>query len=104
MPKLHDVIIAGPGPVGLFLACELRLAHASVLVLQRDLTPDSPWKVLPLGRRSLNTSSLEAFHRRGLLDKFVETSSSPGPAKPGFRHGGFFAGITLNASRLDLRR
>jgi 2-polyprenyl-6-methoxyphenol hydroxylase-like FAD-dependent oxidoreductase len=30
----YDVVIAGGGPVGLFLACELRLAGASVLVLE----------------------------------------------------------------------
>ena len=31
----YDVIIAGAGPVGLFLACELRLAKLSVLVLEQ---------------------------------------------------------------------
>ncbi|HEX4285647.1 MAG TPA: FAD-dependent monooxygenase, partial [Terracidiphilus sp.] len=30
----YDVIIAGGGPVGLFLAGELRLAGASVLLLE----------------------------------------------------------------------
>ena len=37
MPPGHhfDVIIAGAGPVGLFLACELGLAGVSVLVLER---------------------------------------------------------------------
>ncbi|XXR75446.1 FAD-dependent monooxygenase [Sorangium sp. So ce394] len=38
----YDVIIAGAGPVGLFLACELGLAGASVLVLERDTTAASP--------------------------------------------------------------
>ena len=33
-PIVHDVLIAGAGPVGLFLACELRLAGISVLVLE----------------------------------------------------------------------
>ena len=33
-----DVIIAGGGPVGLLLACELRLAEVGVVVLER--TPD----------------------------------------------------------------
>ncbi|WP_244482361.1 FAD-dependent monooxygenase, partial [Bradyrhizobium pachyrhizi] len=32
-PIPHDVLIAGAGPVGLMLACELRLAGCSVLVL-----------------------------------------------------------------------
>ncbi len=34
-PPFHDVVIAGAGPVGLFLACELRLAGVSVLVLEQ---------------------------------------------------------------------
>jgi len=32
---LHDAVIVGAGPVGLFLACELRLAGCSVLVLEQ---------------------------------------------------------------------
>jgi NADPH-dependent 2,4-dienoyl-CoA reductase/sulfur reductase-like enzyme len=36
---VHDVIIAGAGPVGLFLACELRLAKVSVLVLEQQEDP-----------------------------------------------------------------
>ena len=32
---IYDVVIAGAGPVGLFLACELRLAGLSVLVLEQ---------------------------------------------------------------------
>ena len=35
-PEIYDVVIAGAGPVGLFLACELRLAGLSVLVLEQD--------------------------------------------------------------------
>lgn len=33
---MRDVVIAGGGPVGLFLAAELALGGASVLVLERD--------------------------------------------------------------------
>src|SRR5580704_15367495 len=40
----YDVIIAGAGPVGLFLACELRLAKLSVLVLEAQEDPSSPLK------------------------------------------------------------
>jgi 2-polyprenyl-6-methoxyphenol hydroxylase-like FAD-dependent oxidoreductase len=32
---IYDVVIAGAGPVGLFLACELRLTGLSVLVLEQ---------------------------------------------------------------------
>ncbi|WP_416360952.1 FAD-dependent oxidoreductase [Burkholderia gladioli] len=34
-PEHHDVLIAGAGPVGLLLACELRLAGCSVQVFER---------------------------------------------------------------------
>src|ERR1700760_2015838 len=44
---VYDVIIAGAGPVGLFLACELRLAKLSVLVLEQLADPSSPLKRLP---------------------------------------------------------
>lgn len=39
---MHDVVIAGGGPVGLFLASELRLADLSVLVLEQAEDPRSP--------------------------------------------------------------
>ena len=105
MSKLYDVVIAGAGPVGLFLACELGLARASVLVLERDVQADSLWKALPLGRRSLNTQSMEALYRRGLLDKLFDADKlSPSQKPGGFRYGGVFAGIMLNASNLDLNR
>jgi 2-polyprenyl-6-methoxyphenol hydroxylase-like FAD-dependent oxidoreductase len=39
---MYDVVIAGGGPVGVFLACELRLANLSVLVLEQTENPDSP--------------------------------------------------------------
>ena len=32
---IYAAVIAGGGPVGLFLSCELRLAGVSVLVLER---------------------------------------------------------------------
>ncbi|KAK0703719.1 hypothetical protein B0T26DRAFT_681359 [Lasiosphaeria miniovina] len=63
MSELYDVVIAGAGPVGLFLACEVAVGGASVLVLERDPTPESPWESKPLGLRGLNTGSVEAFYR-----------------------------------------
>ena len=65
---VYDVIIAGAGPVGLFLACELRLAKLSVLVLEQLEDPHSPLKRLPFGLRGLWGPSIEAFYRRGLLE------------------------------------
>ncbi len=63
----YDVIIAGAGPVGSFLACELSLAGVSVLVLEKMADPTSPLKGGPTGGRALNIPSIEAFYRRGLL-------------------------------------
>ena len=65
---IHDVVIAGAGPVGLFLACELRLAGVTVLVLERASDPSSPLKRLPFGMRGLSAPSIEAFYRRGWTD------------------------------------
>ena len=63
----YDVIIAGAGPVGSLLACELRLNGVSVLVLEKMADPTSPLKGGPTGGRGLNIPSIEAFYRRGLL-------------------------------------
>jgi len=57
---IRDVVIAGAGPVGLFLACELRLAGLSVLVLEQADNPLSPLKKLPFGQRGLSAPTLEA--------------------------------------------
>lgn len=54
----HDVVIAGAGPVGLFLACELRLAGVSVLVLEQAKEPHSPLKQLPFGMRGLSSPTI----------------------------------------------
>jgi 2-polyprenyl-6-methoxyphenol hydroxylase-like FAD-dependent oxidoreductase len=64
----YDVVIFGAGPVGLFLACELRLADLSVLVVEQAENPISPLKQLPFGMRGLSAPTIEGFYRRGLLD------------------------------------
>jgi 2-polyprenyl-6-methoxyphenol hydroxylase-like FAD-dependent oxidoreductase len=96
---MHDVVIAGAGPVGLLLACELGLAGCSVLVLEREPAPGSPWRAAPLGMRGLFASSLEAFHRRGLLEPLL-TASGPAPRRP--RGAGHFAGIVLDPANVDI--
>ncbi|HXJ96761.1 MAG TPA: FAD-dependent oxidoreductase [Terriglobia bacterium] len=63
----YDVVIAGAGPVGLLLACELRLAGVSVLVLEKLADPNLPIKAGAIGGRALNIPSMEIFYRRGLL-------------------------------------
>ncbi|XMM83074.1 FAD-dependent monooxygenase [Stenotrophomonas maltophilia] len=65
---LYDVVIAGAGPVGLFLSCELAQAGCSVRVLEQAASAESPLKRLPFGLRGLNAPTLEALHRRGLLE------------------------------------
>src|SRR6202021_612276 len=65
--SMHDVIISGAGPVGLFLACELALAKCSVLILEKAEDPHSPLKQLPFGIRGLSAPTIEALYRRDLL-------------------------------------
>ncbi|MBN8944980.1 MAG: FAD-dependent monooxygenase [Rhizobiales bacterium] len=109
----HDVVIAGAGPVGLFLACELRLAGISVLVLEQAEDPRSPLKRLPFGMRGLSAPTLDALHRRGLLDAIAAPSratDAPGPtSSPAAAHwmqqerrpGGHFAGIQFYKDKID---
>jgi 2-polyprenyl-6-methoxyphenol hydroxylase-like FAD-dependent oxidoreductase len=101
---LYDVVIAGAGPVGLFLACELRLAGLSVLALEQAEHPQSPLKRLPFGMRGLSVATLDAFDRRGLLDEVVaaqRASDASGVSTTAAAHwlqqprraAGHFAGI-----------
>jgi len=101
---VYDVIIAGAGPVGLFLACELALARCSVLVLEKAEHPHSLLKQMPFGMRGLNAPSIEALDRRGLLAELAvpqraAPSFAPAATGTGPRpQGGHFAGIQLPAS------
>lgn len=121
--ETYDVIIAGAGPVGLFLACELGLQainnngddNISVLVLERDsLEPTEEklaWTSAPLGVRGLNTASAETFHRRGLLDSVFEPMAIQKrvmsvvelqeKTKGKFTFGGHFAGMMLDLNKID---
>jgi 2-polyprenyl-6-methoxyphenol hydroxylase-like FAD-dependent oxidoreductase len=96
---MHDVVIAGAGPVGLFLAGDLARAGCSVLVLEREPDPASPWKSAPLGMRGLSAGSVEAFHRRGMLSALLTASGVrdyPGPPQVGH-----FAGMMVDPDRVD---
>jgi 2-polyprenyl-6-methoxyphenol hydroxylase-like FAD-dependent oxidoreductase len=101
---IHDVIIAGAGPVGLFLAGELRLAAASVLVLERAENRHSPLKKLPCGMRGLTVPTIEAFYRRGLLDDLLaprrEAKPTPQGAQPR-RQAAHFAGIPFDYDKIN---
>src|SRR6202789_378465 len=105
-PVTDDVIIAGAGPVGLFLACELALAKCSVLILEKAEKPHSSLKQLPFGIRGLATPTIEALYRRGLLEELEvhkrlknphKTSTPEGPR----RQGGHFAGIPFLDGNID---
>ncbi|WP_076858546.1 FAD-dependent monooxygenase [Bradyrhizobium mercantei] len=96
LPVPHDVVIAGAGPVGLMLACELRLAGVSVLVLEQAADPHSPLKRLPFGMRGLSAPTIEALYRRGMLDDIA----APQRAQDG-RAAGHFAGIQFCHDDID---
>lgn len=109
---LYDVVIAGAGPVGLFLSCELAQAGCSVLLLEQAESPDSALKRLPFGLRGLNAPTLEALDRRGLLDAVAARQvlkPDKGAPPPGTAHwlaqprplGGHFAGIPFALDDVD---
>ncbi|TGQ80385.1 FAD-dependent oxidoreductase [Mesorhizobium sp. M8A.F.Ca.ET.207.01.1.1] len=107
-PNPYDVVIAGAGPVGLFLACELRLAGLSVLVLEQAEHPSSPLKRLPFGMRGLSAPTIEAFHRRGLLGGIAapqpvggNVSAAAHWMQQARRPGGHFAGIQFHLDTID---
>ena len=107
--EIYDVIVAGAGPVGLFLACELRLAGLSVLVLEQAQDPHSALKQLPFGLRGLSIPTNEAFHRRGLLDEIVAARRAKSGAikraahwmQQARRPAGHFAGIQFFDDDVD---
>ena len=107
LADLHDVVIAGAGPVGLFLACELRLAGCSVLVVEKDRNPCSPLKGCPFGLRGLTVPTAESLDRRDLLDALGSRAASRDtPAAAHWeqqkrRPGGHFAGIQFFHDQIE---
>jgi 2-polyprenyl-6-methoxyphenol hydroxylase-like FAD-dependent oxidoreductase len=105
-----DVIIAGAGPVGLFLACELALANCSVLILEQAEQPHSPLKQLPFGIRGLSAPTIEALYRRGLLQelelhkRLKDPHKTSAPVQGPRRQGGHFAGIPFLDGNVDTSR
>ncbi|MGW2615238.1 FAD-dependent monooxygenase [Streptomyces sp. NPDC001500] len=58
----YDVLVAGAGPVGLMLACELALGGARTLVVERLTEVDETVKA-----GAINVPTAVALYRRGLL-------------------------------------
>ncbi|RBQ19835.1 hypothetical protein DP939_14095 [Spongiactinospora rosea] len=79
---MWDVVVVGGGPVGLFLATELRLAGASVVVLERLERPD-PDK--DEGDRGVQARTLQTLRLRGLLgDVLRRAGAAEGPVYADF--------------------
>ncbi|MFE0804703.1 SDR family oxidoreductase [Streptomyces sp. NPDC058812] len=82
-----DVVVAGAGPVGLFLAAELRAGGARVLVLERLTEPTGESRASVLHARTM-----EIFADRGLLPRLGELPAV-GP--------GHFGGLRLDLAEAD---
>ena len=85
-----DVVIAGAGPTGLMLACELQLAGVRPIVLERLTEPTGLSKALALVGRSV-----DSLDYRGLLGRFHARAAV---AIPDAAH---FALIPLDLGKLD---
>ncbi len=88
----HQVVIAGAGPVGLWLAHELALAGVSVLVLEREERRSPHSKALGIQPRTVEVLAMRNRHRDtlaagrplpnwhfGMLESRVDFSSLPTP-------------------------
>jgi len=83
-----DVIVVGAGPTGLMLACELGMAGARTLVLERRPEPNEVPKA-----GGLSGQILELLRYRGSLERFRAASTEPEPA-PKFPFGGLHVDFT----------
>ncbi len=63
----HSVIIAGGGPTGLMLACELRLVGIDVGVVERRVNQD----IAGLRAGGLHSRTIEILDQRGIAGRFL---------------------------------
>ncbi|MFF4573746.1 FAD-dependent monooxygenase [Streptomyces sp. NPDC001410] len=106
----YDVVVAGAGPVGLFLGCELGLGGARVLVVERLTEVDETIKA-----GAVNIPSAVAFYRRGLLPEMAAVWEAALERMRAFRKqgdegdrprmppkfAGHFAGIMMDPDLFD---
>ncbi|MDI2127104.1 FAD-dependent monooxygenase [Yinghuangia seranimata] len=85
-----DVVIAGAGPTGLMLACELRLAGAGVAVVDR-----LPGRTGESRAGGIHSRTLEVLDQRGILDRFLAV----GELTP----VGHFSGLWLDFDGVESR-
>ncbi|MFF8971297.1 FAD-dependent monooxygenase [Streptomyces sp. NPDC014995] len=78
---MADVIIAGSGPTGLMLACELRLAGVDVLVLERLAERSDKSRA-----GGLHARSVELLDQRGIVDRFLAAGRAMPLAHFAFMH------------------
>ena len=85
---MTDVVVAGGGPTGLMLACELRLAGARVVVVDR-----LPGRTGESRSGGLHARSMEILEQRGLAGRFLAAG------RP--LHVGHFSALRLDFTALQ---
>src|SRR5207248_3340294 len=75
-----QVVVAGAGPTGLMLACELRLGGVDVVVVEQRAAGTVGESRAP----GINARSVEVFRQRGLAEEFL----SRGKTMPGVLFSG----------------
>ncbi|CEA07773.1 Pentachlorophenol 4-monooxygenase [Arthrobacter saudimassiliensis] len=79
---MHDVLIIGAGPTGVFLATELQLQGLTPLLLDKDPEPTKVNRA-----QGLHARSIEILDSRGLAGPLLDAGTQ-------YPADGFFAGIT----------
>ncbi|MFI1075506.1 FAD-dependent monooxygenase [Streptomyces puniciscabiei] len=85
-----DVVIAGAGPTGLMLACELRLAGVDVTVVEKLAERSGESRA-----GGIHSRTLEVLDQRGILDRFL----AEGELQP----VGHFSGLYLDFDESESR-